>query len=150
MKTPLDIQKLAWQRLKEAKILYRNKMYDGAFYLAGYSVELMLKAKISENWGIPNLFDVDEKNTDTDISKIRQIVKTHKLTILLVLSGLKVKFDNDKASNKNLFKANSLLLEKWSEQVRYSMAGVIKDNEIKDLISLLDNSKGLLRWIEKN
>jgi hypothetical protein len=63
---------------------------------------------------------------------------------------LKVKFDNDKASNKNLFKANSLLLEKWSEQVRYSMAGVIKDNEIKDLISLLDNSKGLLRWIEKN
>lgn len=150
MKTPLDIQKLAWQRLKEAKILYRNKMYDGAFYLAGYSVELMLIAKICENWGIPNLFDVDEKNTDTDISKIRQIVKTHKLTILLVLSGLKVKFDNDKASNKNLFKANSLLLEKWSEQVRYSMAGVIKDNEIKDLISLLDNSKGLLRWIEKN
>lgn len=150
MKTPLDIQKLAWQRLKEAKILYRNKMYDGAFYLAGYSVELMLKAKICENWGIPNLFDIDGKNTDTDISKIRQIVKTHKLTILLVLSGLKVKFDNDKASNKNLFKANSLLFEKWSEQVRYSMAGVIKDNEIKDLISLLDNSKGLLRWIEKN
>jgi hypothetical protein len=150
MKTPLDIQKLAWQRLKEAKILYRNNMYDGAFYLAGYSVELMLKAKICENWGIPNLFDIDGKNTDTDINKIRQIVKTHKLTILLVLSGLKVKFDNDKASNKNLFKANSLLLEKWSEQVRYSMAGVIKDNEIKDLISLLDNSKGLLRWIEKN
>ena len=150
MKTPLDIQKLAWQRLKEAKILYRNNMYDGAFYLAGYSVELMLKAKICENWGIPNLFDIDGKNTDTDINKIRQIVKTHKLTILLVLSGLKVKFDNDKASNKNLFKANSLLFEKWSEQVRYSMAGVIKDNEIKDLISLLDNSKGLLRWIEKN
>lgn len=150
MKNPHDIRALAWQRLKEAKVLHKNKMFDGAFYLAGYSVELMLKAKICENWGIPNLLDNDDKNGSNDISKIRQIVKTHKLAILLIISGLKVKFDIEKATNKNFFKANSLLFEKWSEQVRYSTLGTIEDNEVKDLISLLNNSQGLLKWIEKS
>ena len=51
-----EIKQLAWQRLEEAKILSSNNMCDGAFYLAGYSVELMLKAKICERLGIPNLF----------------------------------------------------------------------------------------------
>ncbi len=56
MINPQEIEKLAWQRLEEAKILYENKMFDGAFYLAGYSVELMLKSKICNRMGIPNLF----------------------------------------------------------------------------------------------
>jgi hypothetical protein len=150
MKNPSDIKSLAWQRLDEAKVLYRNKKYDGAFYLAGYSVELMLKAKICENWGISNLFDLDDKKVGADIAKIREVVKTHKLTILLILSGLKTKFDSDKASNKNLFKANSILFERWSEQVRYFPAGFIKNNEVKHLIDLLKDKKGLLKWIEQN
>lgn len=70
--------------MDEAKVLYRNKKFDGAFYLAGYSVELLLKAKIGENWGIPNLFDLDDKKMGADINKIREIVKTYKLTILLI------------------------------------------------------------------
>ncbi len=76
MNTPLEIKEIAWKRLEEAKVLYRNKMYDGAFYLAGYSVELMLKAKICESWGISNLFAIGEK-VNPEISKIREIVKTH-------------------------------------------------------------------------
>jgi hypothetical protein len=149
MDTPTEIKQIAWNRLAEAKVLFRNKMYDGAFYLAGYSVELMLKAKICENWGISNLFAIGDK-VNPDISKIREIVKTHKLTILLILNGLKYKFDTDKAKNKNLFKANSLLFEKWSEQVRYFPLGTIRKEEAKDLIDLLKHNKGLLKWIEQN
>ena len=37
-------------------------MCDGAFYLAGYSIELILKAKIYDRFGASNLFD--EKNAD--------------------------------------------------------------------------------------
>lgn len=48
----------------------------------------MLKAKICENWGIPNLFDFDDKKIGADITKIREIEKTHKLRKLLILSGL--------------------------------------------------------------
>ena len=41
-----EILKLATERLEEAQILYENNKPDGAFYLAGYSVELTLKAKV--------------------------------------------------------------------------------------------------------
>lgn len=155
MNTPLEIKEIAWKRLEEAKVLYRNKMYDGAFYLAGYSVELMLKAKICENWGIDNLFNFDEKDFGSkkyneNISIIRRFVGTHSLPILLIISGLKLKFDNEKANNKILLKANSLIIEKWSEQVRYLPNGNSNSNEVKNLIDLLKHKKGLLKWIETN
>lgn len=57
MINPQSIRAIAKQRLKEAVVLFNEGMYDGAFYLAGYSAELALKAKISEKFGIPNLFD---------------------------------------------------------------------------------------------
>ena len=97
MTNPQEIKSLAKQRLKEAEILYENGMFDGAFYLAGYSVELTLKAKICEKLGIPNLFD--ETNLDTNsikgIGEIRKTLKTHNLFTLLIFSGLKVKFDDN-------------------------------------------------------
>jgi hypothetical protein len=155
MNTPVEIKEIAWKRLEEAKVLHRNKLFDGAFYLAGYSVELMLKAKICENWGITNLFNFDEKDFGSkkyneNISIIRRFVGTHSLTILLIISGLKLKFDNEKANNKILLKANSLIIEKWSEQVRYLPNGNSNPNEVKNLIDLLKHKKGLLKWIEIN
>jgi HEPN domain-containing protein len=53
MKTVQEIKDIAFERLQEAAILCDNEKYDGAFYLAGYAIELMLKAKICER------FDVD-------------------------------------------------------------------------------------------
>jgi HEPN domain len=155
MNTPVEIKEIASKRLEEAKVLHRNKLFDGAFYLAGYSVELMLKAKICENWGITNLFNFDEKDFGSkkhneNISIIRRFVGTHSLTILLIISGLKLKFDNEKANNKILLKANSLIIEKWSEQVRYLPNGNSNPNEVKYLIDLLKHKKGLLKWIEIN
>lgn len=62
MKTIAEIKQLSKLRLEEAEILCIAGKYDGAFYLAGYSVELMLKAKICENFDMDNLFDEDAKN----------------------------------------------------------------------------------------
>lgn len=152
MTNPEEIRKLARQRLQEAEILYKNGMCDGAFYLAGYSVELMLKAKICERLGIPNLFD--ETNADTNsikgIGEIRKILKTHNLFTLLIFSGLKVKFDNDKAINKDMAKANSLLFNAWDENGRYKPCGHMKDEDVEKLINLLSGTNGMLSWIEQN
>jgi HEPN domain-containing protein len=41
-----DFQQLADVRLKEAKALLDLGMWDGAYYLAGYAVEVALKACI--------------------------------------------------------------------------------------------------------
>ncbi len=152
MTNPSEIIKLAWQRLQEAEILYSNDMHDGAFYLAGYSVELMLKAKICERLGIPNLFDESDKtaNAIEGIGEIRKAVKTHNLFILLIFSGLKIKFDNSKASNKILAKANSLLFSAWDESARYKPCGHFKSTDVNNLIILLKDPNGILKWIETN
>jgi hypothetical protein len=152
MTNPEEIRKLAAQRLEEAKILYQNGKYDGAFYLAGYSVELTLKAKICDKLGIPNLFD--ESNVDVNsikgIGEIRKTLKTHNLFTLLIFSGLKVKFDNDKAKSIDLAKANSLLFNAWDENARYRPCGHMLEKDVEKLITLLSGQNGILTWIEQN
>ncbi len=152
MTNPEEIRKLAEQRLEEAEILYKNGKCDGAYYLAGYSVELTLKAKICEKLGIPNLFD--ETNLDTNsikgIGEIRKTLKTHNLFTLLIFSGLKTKFDIEKATNIYIAKANSLLFNAWDENARYKPCGHMLDRDVEKLINLLKGENGILTWIEKN
>ncbi len=152
MKNPIEIKALALERLGEAEILYQNKKFDGAFYLAGYSAELMLKAKICIRMGVPNLFDEDDKvlKSIPGISEIRKSIKTHNLIVLLILSGLKEKFDADKSTNQHLFKANSLLFSNWNENSRYKPCGFMKSTVVHTLILLLKDENGLLQWIKQN
>lgn len=56
MNSKKDIRKIALQKLKDAELLYDNVCYDNAYYIAGYSVGLSLKARICKNLGIDNLF----------------------------------------------------------------------------------------------
>jgi hypothetical protein len=38
MDNPIEIRKIANLRLREAETLFIAKLYDGAFYLAGYAL----------------------------------------------------------------------------------------------------------------
>jgi len=150
MKSPSDILLIAESRLKEANILYSNNMYDGAFYLAGYSVELTLKAKICERLGIPNIYDDGFSESIKGIGEFRKMLKTHNLHLLLIISGLKTVFDSDKANDKTLTNANSLLFNCWDEDVRYKPCGHKDGKDVEKLLTLLSGSNGLLSWIQKN
>jgi len=44
-----DLKKLSTLRIEEAKVLLDNNKYSGSYYLAGYSIELALKALWSKN-----------------------------------------------------------------------------------------------------
>ena len=153
MRGPDDIKKLAYERLEEASILCDNKKYDGAFYLAGYSIELILKAKICEHWAIPGLFD--DKYQEQGISEIRKAVKTHDVAVLFIFSGLKIKFEAAKGLDKVLMQTYSRLFETsgrciWSEQVRYQPCGTQNSENIQELMALLQHKQGILQWIESN
>jgi len=63
MPTKIELKKLARTRLKEAKVLYQNGLYDGACYLAGYVIELALKARICK------VLDLDDYPETGEISK---------------------------------------------------------------------------------
>jgi len=153
MKAAEEIKRLAFERLQEAVILCDNGKYDGAFYLAGYSIELMLKAKVCEQWDIPSLFD--ENYQTHGISEVRRAIKTHDIAVLLIFSGLKAKFDLAKSINKELMGLNTLLFTTsgrclWNEQVRYQVPGSQSPENVIAFIAFLQHEEGLLQWINKN
>ena len=153
MKTISDIIAIANSRLEEATILFENGKSDGAFYLAGYSVELMLKAKICEHYDLPGLFSEDQQdisNLPQGISELRKLVRTHNLHLLLIMSGLHPLYNKEKANNKALMNANSVLFNCWSEDVRYKPCGHKTDKDVEKLLSLLSGKDGILQWIQHN
>jgi len=85
-----EIVKLAETRLKEAKVLFDHQLYDGCIYLAGYSVELMLKAKIAQLLDLDDLF-VNYEN------RVTRSFKVHRLQDLAMYAGL----HNDISSGNN-------------------------------------------------
>ncbi len=122
MDSPEQIEELVKTRIEEARILFHAGKFDGAFYLSGYSIELALKAKICRRFGVPNLFTTDETKLKDigGINEVRKAVKTHNLLTLLIFSGLKEKFDIDKASEKSLSLGSSTFFQRWSEELRYN------------------------------
>lgn len=89
-----------------------------------------------------------EANSIKGVSEIRKVLKTHNLFMLLIFSGLK--FDSEKATNKELTKANSLLFNAWDENARYKPCGHMNDKDVEKLINLLSQPNGILAWIEHN
>lgn len=153
MKNAEAIKQLAYERLSEAKILSDHEKYDGAFYLAGYSIELMLKAKVCEHFDIDNLFD--ETCQIYGIGEVRKALKTHDITVLLIFSGLFNKLENAKSADKVLIQTYNRLFATsgrclWNEQVRYQTLGSQNAENVQTLIALLQHEKGVLQWIEKN
>jgi hypothetical protein len=92
---------LAAQKLKDAEVLLRNQRNSGAIYLAGYSVEFLLKRKISITLGFTNGFPETSAELRTYIAQINQFhslntgihlndirqIRNHRLNDLLMLSG---------------------------------------------------------------
>lgn len=83
-----ELKALSRTRLKEVKALYDSGLYDGASYLAGYVIELALKARICKHLDV---------NDYLDGGQISQSFKTHKLENLIILSGLSNKFSTELA-----------------------------------------------------
>ena len=91
MTNPNDIRTLADWRYEEAENLSKIGYPDGAFYLAGYAVELCLKAKICETLGVTDFYSFHVPRAD--LSKTFLI---HNLGRLILLSGLYAKFEAEK------------------------------------------------------
>lgn len=141
MATRNELKKLARKRLEEAKALFNNGHFDGACYLAGYVIELGLKARICK------LLDVNQYIDSGELSKS---FKTHKLDDLLILAGLDKKFQAAKAANITLF-ANWSIVTKWNESFRYLPIGTNNKVRTKEVIEALeDSTSGVFTWITKH
>lgn len=52
MQSQSNIEVLAYAKLEDAQILLLNERFDSAYYLAGYAIELLLKARVCKTLGI--------------------------------------------------------------------------------------------------
>lgn len=152
MQTPEQIRDTAFERLEDAKMLSETGRWHGAFYLAGYALELMLKYKICVRFGTPNLFDEDVPAALAveGVGNVRRSVKIHDLHSLLIYSGLRpnfhVKWLNVEGREFFLLRG---FLSKWDESCRYKPEGFVDKDDVIDIIELFQKKGGLLQWIEE-
>ncbi len=140
MATRNELKKLAGTRLKEAKLLFDREFYDGACYLAGYVMELALKARICR------VLDLTEY---LDSGEISRSFKTHRLDDLVRLAGLQRKFEQAKVNNPNLM-SNWALVIVWNEQIRYNPVGSSSRVHAEMMINALeDRNDGVFTWVKK-
>jgi len=145
MQNHQDIQNLANRRLEEAKLLLQNNFCEGALYLAGYCIELLLKARIVKILDIPNLFD-----DNFSPKEFRKPFFTHDLKYLLLFAGLKEKLARENANNPQLFQNWSLIEETWNEHCRYKQCGNYAKKDVQKFIEAIENPTiGLQQWINR-
>lgn len=136
--TRKDLQQLSRLRLREADALYKAHLYDGCVYLAGYAVELALKARICR------LLRVKEYPLSGDIGRSFRV---HSLEQLKVLAGLTTHIDVKR--NKELFDNWSKAVE-WDPEQRYDTPGKYNERAARVILDgLTAKPNGVFTWLTK-
>jgi len=117
-----ELRKIARARLKDADILMASGRYDGAIYMCGYAIELILKARICRTlkWqGYPS--------TNSEFQNF-QSFRTHDLDVLLHLTGLE-------QTIKTNFMAEWSAVAQWNPAARYQAVGTSGKSDANLMIS---------------
>jgi hypothetical protein len=132
-------QSLAEARLQEAKCLYDAELYSGAYYLAGYAVELAIKALIVKGFFAENIPDLEhvKKIYDHDLER---------LILLVRLEGFQRQFQELKRASAD-FETHWSAVKDWKSSSRY----VIWDQKSAGtlLSAVHDPEHGVFQWIRR-
>lgn len=135
MLTKTDLEKLAQVRLDDAVFLLSANRSSSAYYLAGYSVELALKACIAR---------LIQSNVIPEKAFINAIY-THKLDVLLSSAGLLPQFQLDAKADPQ-FAAYWAIASKWSEESRYVFWDPMSASSM--LQAVHEPNHGVFRWVK--
>jgi len=124
---------LARCRFDEANVLLKNHKPEGAVYLCGYAIELMLKRKIVQ------LLDWDGYPDSGSEFDGKASFKVHRLDTLLHFSGLEKKLRAD-----NILYARWQIASTWDSEIRYKEIGKVSESEARDI---LQASREVLNYI---
>ena len=129
---------MAGVRLREAKVLLDNGMYDGAYYLCGYVIECALKACIARRTKLH------------DFPPPRRTVErmyTHNLEELLGQAGLRDELVA--AMKEDAFLASNWgVVSRWTEESRYARLERAKAEDLYAAVA--DRRHGVLRWFRRH
>jgi hypothetical protein len=130
-----SLQSLAQTKLDDAIILLNHKRFSNAFYLAGYTIELGLKACIAAQ------FTVDTIPDKGFVDKIY----SHDLKQLVKLAGLATELQQAEDRDVN-FAANWAIAAQWSESSRYEPQDAMSAQAL--IAAINDQNSGVLQWIK--
>jgi HEPN domain-containing protein len=122
-----EIQKISKTRLRDAKILFGKRRYDGAIYICGYAVELALKARICKTLKWPSF--PQKKN---EFTTYHSSFKIHDLNNLLILSGVESKVKSRHLADWSYIQDN------WNEDMRYAPIGTATKISAKSFIESVE------------
>jgi len=131
-----DFQRLANQRMREAKALWSARLYGGCYYLAGLAVECALKACIAKR---TRRHEFPDKRRADNAWK-------HDLEKLLGLTELQQDLE-DAAKVDREFDANWGLVKDWTVDSRYDHP--VSRTRAKALLDAVKNPDfGILPWLQ--
>jgi hypothetical protein len=137
MITKADLEALAHARLEDATVLLQNGRSSSAYYLAGYAVELALKACIAKSFQ-PNVIPDKE---------FVNAIYSHKLESLLGTAGLLPEFKTDSQADPQLAAAWGIA-SKWTESSRYDLWDSIAAGNL--IAAIADPQHGVYQWVKKH
>lgn len=132
-----ELRLLVGDRRKEVEALLASRNYSGAYYLAGYIVELALKVCIA-------------KNMRRNVIPVRQFIDsiyTHDLDKLLGVAELRDQMMRDRNANEDL-DVNWSTVVGWNEESRYKRWNRSEATTLYEAI--MDEQNGVLRWIAQH
>lgn len=134
-----EFQKLANDRIADAKALLSAKRWAAAYYLAGYAVECGLKSCV-----LARLADLPEVVFED--KRFSERCWTHTLIQLVDLTGLKAPLADATAADPELLR-NWDTAKDWTESSRYTRTGKAKTEDL--YIAITDKKHGVLSWIKE-
>lgn len=135
--TRRGLQDLTRRRLREARLLLQNGLYDGAYYLYGLAVECAFKACIARQ---TRRHDFPDKQVVVESF-------THDITKLMKLAGLEVALNQESAAHPT-FANNWNVAKDWKVDSRYT---IIVPQTARDMSrAVVGRPHGVMTWIRRN
>ncbi len=116
MKNPEEIDKLVDKKFLDAELLIEHaESINNSRYLAGYAIELALKAKICRHLDVPDLFSKEQVSKNDVSSPFR----SHNLSSLMIYAGLHGKHSEALNDDTDYYKKWQLV-SNWKPSLRYN------------------------------
>ena len=128
-------------RLEDARVLLKADRWRGAMYMAGYSVECLLKTRLMRMFGCRHLQELDDELQGKGILPGQATVFTHQLESLLRLTGASERLRQNEANWRFFTRVN-----RWVPAWRYTAD---PSNPV-DANDFLDAVEKVSHWIENN
>jgi len=128
-------------RLEDALVLIAQGRWRGAMYLAGYSVEWLLKVKLMKQFGCYKLRDLEEVLSSRGMIGSRSSLFSHELEVLLRLCGGLERMRSDRETWQAFGRVN-----RWVPAWRYS-ADPSSSQVVEDFLKSIQT---VCWWIEHN